>query len=148
MLSLGVGCGEEKTPTPTEAQVKLRGRTWTVELAMTVQQRYAGLSGRKELPPGRGMLFVYPKEQKLSFCMRGCEIPIDIAFLDRNLRVVNLYAMAVEPDRAGRVSYESHVPVMSALELPGGDLKRIGAVVGDQVEFLGVPSACQAEPGQ
>lgn len=146
-LFLGAGCGEKKASSPAEAQVKLRGRTWTVELAMTAERRYQGLSGRTDLPEGRGMLFVYPREQKLSFCMRGCEIPIDIVFLDRQLRVVNLYAMAVESDRLGGVSYGSHIPAMYALELPGGTLKRLGVAVGDQAEFVGVPQASDAEPG-
>ncbi|MBN1942524.1 MAG: DUF192 domain-containing protein [Phycisphaerae bacterium] len=143
-----LGCGENKSPPPEKAQVRLGGRTWNVELAMTDSRRYAGLSGRRELPPDGGMLFVYPQEQKLSFCMRGCEIPIDIAFLDRNLRVVNLYEMAVEPDRLGRTSYLSHVPVLYALEVAGGALKRAGVRVGDRAEFFGVPPAEQAEPGQ
>ena len=93
------------------------------------------------------MLFIYPQEQKLSFCMRGCDIPIDIVFLDKNLRIVNLYEMAVEPDRSGRTTYESHVPVMYALELPGGTIKRVGIHVGDIAEFLGVPPASCAQPG-
>lgn len=147
MLFLTEGCGEKNASLPDEAKVRFRGETWTVELAMTEQQRYDGLSGRKDLPAGRGMLFVYPKEQKLSFCMRGCEFPIDILFLDRQLRVINLYEMAVEPDRSGRTAYESHVPVMYALELPGGAIRRTGIRVGDTAEFFGVPPAGRAQSG-
>jgi uncharacterized membrane protein (UPF0127 family) len=150
LLFLGFGCEKKPVSSPPMgvAQVKLRGQTFTVELAETREQRYTGLSGRTSLAECEGMLFIYPREQKLSFCMRDCEIPIDIAFLDRDLRVVNLYTMAVESDKTGRISYESHVPVQYALELPGGTLQRVGVAVGDQAEFIGVPPAEMAEPGQ
>ncbi|MBD3305883.1 hypothetical protein GF348_05855 [candidate division KSB3 bacterium] len=143
---IGLSC-QDSPPTPPPAKVRINGTTWTVELAMTEAARYQGLSGRRELAPGRGMLFVYPQEKPLSFCMRGCEIPIDIAFLDRNLRVVNLYEMQIEPDRVGRTAYRSYVPVQFALEVGGGSLKQAGVRVGQQAEFINVPPADQAEPG-
>lgn len=146
LLLTGLACQDKETPPP--AQVRINGVTWTVELAMTEPAKYTGLSGRRELPRGHGMLFLYPQEAELSFCMRGCDVPIDIAFLDRDLRVVNLYEMQVEADRAGRTAYRSHLPAQYALEVPGGALKRAGVRVGQQAEFIGVPPASQAEPGQ
>ncbi|MBN1554490.1 MAG: DUF192 domain-containing protein [Phycisphaerae bacterium] len=148
LLSLPAGCGEKQPSSSPPAKVMLRGHTWQVELAMTDRRRFQGLSGRKILSDGEGMLFVYPREQKLSFCMRGCDIPIDIAFLDRNLRVVNLYEMTVETDRVGRAMYDSHVPAMYALEVPGGALRRAGVRVGDRAEFVNVPPPSRAEEGR
>lgn len=145
-LLLATGCSRKDTP-GSPPRVRLGNRIWTVELAMTTARRHEGLSGRRSLGEQEGMLFVYPEERKLSFCMRGCEIPIDIAFLDRQLRVVNLYEMTVEPDRLGRATYESHVPAQYALEVSGGALKRAGVRVGDRAEFFGIPSADRAEPG-
>ncbi len=147
VVFLAWGCSPPASP-PVPAQVRLAGRSWTVELALTRAKRQAGLSGRTALPAGRGMLFVYPKPQKLSFCMRGCDVPIDIAFLDSALRVVNLYEMQVEPDRAGRVIYRSHVPARYALEVAGGTLRRAGVRIGQQAECLGVPDPAAAEPDE
>ena len=144
LLLIGLACQDTDEALP--AQVRINGTTWTVELALTKESRYIGLSGRGELPPDKGMLFIYPQETELSFCMRGCEIPIDIVFLDRNLRVVNVYEMQVEPDRAGRVAYKSHMPVQYALEVAGGTLKQAGVRVGQQAMLINVPPARQAEP--
>lgn len=139
------GCGGEDDPkTP---QVTLRGRTWRVDLAMTQSRRYVGLSGRRELSPGTGMLFVYPDSAIREFCMRECYIPIDIAFLDADRRVVRMHTMQVEPDRLGRVAYSSDEPCQYALEVPAGELAEAGVQVGDVAEFSAdVPSAAKAEP--
>ena len=81
------------------------------------------------------MLFVYPSPQVLDFCMRGCTIPLDIAFIDADLRVVATYTMAVEPDLAGSVNYSSLGPVQFALEVPGGALGQASVRPGDKVVF-------------
>lgn len=136
------GC--EKAPPPVP-QVRIRGETWTVELAFTVRERWEGLSGRDTLDVEKGMLFVYPRAENLIFCMRECHIPIDIVFIGSDLRVVNTYEMQVEPDRAGSVSYSSNLPARYALELAGGTLRRLGVRIGDKVEFFGIPDPSTAE---
>jgi len=144
VLVLG-GCERKKTPIPS---VRINGHSWQVKLAMTARARYRGLSGRDNLPAERGMLFVYPRAKNLAYCMRGCEIPIDIVFISPAGLVVNVYAMQVEPDRAGRVRYESHVPACYALELAGGQAKLAGIAVGDRVEFINIPPRHQAQRGE
>ncbi len=136
------GCESASPPVP---QVRIRGETWTVELALTEREQQEGLSGRDTLDVKKGMLFVYPRAKNLIFCMRRCNIPIDIVFVGADLRVVNTYEMQVEPDRAGRVSYSSNLPARYALELIGGTLKRLGVRVGDRVEFFGIPNSPTAE---
>ena len=116
-------------------QVTINGRTWRVELATTEFQRYQGLSGRRELPEGTGMLFAYRSAAVLDFCMRGCHIPIDIAFIGPDLRVVAVHTMAVEPDMAGRVAYSSGQPAQFAMEVPAGELARNGLTPGARVAF-------------
>jgi len=138
------GCRKKSSP----AQVTIAGRTWTVELAATVEQRYLGLSGRDSLAEDAGMLFIYPGPRVLQFCMRGCAVPLDVAFIDSDLRVVKIHTMAVEPDRAGRVTYSSETPVQYALEVAGGVLAGAGVSVGDEVRFSsGVPEAAKAHDG-
>jgi len=141
------GC-DRRPATPRASHVEIRGHRWFVDLALTVEDRYTGLSGRQHLPPDVGMLFVYPQANVLDFCMRGCVAEIDIAFIDADRRVVRLYTMAVEPDRAGRVSYSSHSPAQYALEVAGGSFRRVGVQVGDRVTFsAGIPPPAKAEAG-
>ncbi|MCK5113633.1 MAG: DUF192 domain-containing protein [Phycisphaerae bacterium] len=138
-----VGC-EKKTPEPRTAEVKIGDKTWVVELAMTERARHKGLSGRRELPDRSGMLFIYPEPTPLKFCMRRCLIPIDIVFIDADLRVVNTYAMK-NHDPDGLTPYSSGVAVPYALELPGGTVKKCGIKNDDLVEFVDVPDRREAE---
>ncbi len=141
------GCRDEADE-PAFPQVEINRTRWLVDLATTQEQRYIGLSGRRNIREGTGMLFVFPEEQELTFVMRGCLVPLDIAFLDSDLRVVQVHTMAVEPDLAGRVPYRSKVPAQYALEVPAGELRAAGITIGDRAKLLGdIPDASKAEPG-
>jgi len=127
-------------------RVAIRGTTWTVDLATTPEQRYQGLSGRGDLPEGTGMLFVYPSAQVLEFCMRGCRIPLDIAFIGPDMRVVRTHTMAIDADPLRPAAYGSFLPAQFAMEAPAGSLRRAGVRVGDEVAFSGVPEPAKAMP--
>jgi hypothetical protein len=144
--ALSSGC-ENRRKEPPPASVRIGGRTWTVELATTRQQRYAGLSGRTSLQPDKGMLFIYPQPAVMKFCMRGCSIPIDIVYIGADGRVLNVYEMQVEPGLSGLAEYSSHLPARYALELAGGTIRQAGIKVGDAVEFTNVPPPSTAEAG-
>ena len=141
------GCREPKTPTPQPPQVEINGRRWDVEIADTDRLRSVGLSYRTHLAPRAGMLFVFPAPAVMDFCMRACEIPLDIAFIDSDLRVVKTYTMAVEPDRVGKVRYNSVKPVQFVLEVNAGQFADAGVQAGQQVRLLGdMPDPAKAEP--
>jgi len=116
-------------------EVTINNTTWDVELATTPEQRYRGLSGRSKIPKGTGMLFVFPAPQVLSFCMRGCTVALDIAFIGPDMRVAGIHTMRVEPDLAGRITYSSVRAVQFALEVPGGELESGGVKPGSKVTF-------------
>lgn len=146
MMMLTPGC-EDAKPQPTET-VTVRGQTWVVELADTADLRYQGLSDREDLPAGRGMLFIYPNPQRMDFCMRQCRIPLDIAFIGPDMRVLRMCTMEVEPYGFHKKEYTSGVPAQYALEVPKGALAAAGVQVGDIVEFsANMPSPAKAEPG-
>lgn len=52
-----------------------------VEIADTPEVRAKGLSNRKSLKDGHGMLFVFPSSRKRSFWMKDTSIPLAIAFI-------------------------------------------------------------------
>jgi uncharacterized membrane protein (UPF0127 family) len=138
MFSSG-GCSKKEPPSPPKATIA--GTTWTLEIAATPTERYQGLSGRTSIPSDRGMLFVFPRVQAVEFCMRDCEVPIDIAFIDRDGRVVKAETMAVEPDRLGTKLYDSEKPILYVLEVAGGSLSSAGVKKGDLVSFSsGIPA--------
>ncbi len=115
--------------------VTINGHTWHVSLATTLKERKKGLGGRDDLPHDEGMLFVFPSAQILEFCMRNCNIGLDIAFMDEDLRVVNFCSMAVEPDRRGTAIYRSKQKAKYALEVRNGEFSGAGLQEGQQAGF-------------
>jgi uncharacterized protein len=94
-------------------------------LATTPLARMRGLLGRSDLPSGEGVL-LRPAASVHTFFMR---FPIDVAFLDKELRVVRV-ASNVAPwrtvaDRRAKV----------ILELPSGEAERRGLGPGAQLQY-------------
>ncbi|MCL2701072.1 MAG: DUF192 domain-containing protein [Phycisphaerae bacterium] len=125
-------------PTPQLAlyEVRIAQASWQVELAVTEAQQSLGLGRRDELPAGRGMLFVYDKPHVMTFWMKDCLIPLDIAFIDAAGFIVKIHTMPNEPldtHRDDLKLYSSGVPALLALEVPAGALGQAGVRVGDRV---------------
>lgn len=65
-----------------------------VQLADTPQARTIGLMHRHQLPPDAGMLFVYPAvETELCFWMRHTPLPLTLAFIGEDRRIIHIQAM-------------------------------------------------------
>jgi uncharacterized protein len=136
-----VGCGQqsprldEKTIT-----VQIAGKPHTLELALSPDTRYQGMSDRKSIPEGTGMLFVYPRSQAqvLNFVMRKCLVPIDILYLEPSGRVVKTYTMSVVPydtPEENLTRYSSVWPAQFAIELAGGSVEKLGVKEGDMIQL-------------
>lgn len=87
--------------------------------------RLKGLLGRRSLPSGEGLL-LRPASSVHMFFMR---FPIDVAFLDRELRVLSIKRELKPWRAAGRRGAHA------ALELPAGECERRGLQPGDQLEL-------------
>ena len=57
-------------------QLHIGGYPFTVEMAQTPEERAKGLSGRKYLPSGTGMLFTM-NGAPASFHMKNTHVPLD-----------------------------------------------------------------------
>lgn len=60
----------------------------SVDLSKMPQEYERGLSGRKSLQENEGMLFLFPKEDYLSFWMPDMNFPIDIIWINKACKVV------------------------------------------------------------
>ena len=139
LAALLAGCGAQPTATGKDTQaVTIDGRRFDLELALTPPARYQGLSGREQIPPEGGMLFVFPQARERHFVMRDCLVPIDLIFLDPNGRVVRMHQMEVEPPdtpEAALERYHSRYPAQFAIELKGGTLDELTLHRGDQLDL-------------
>jgi uncharacterized membrane protein (UPF0127 family) len=98
----------------------------SAELAETDRARELGLMGRETLGPNEGMLFVFERKAVHCFWMRNTPLPLSIAFLDDDGRIVDIARMAPHSD-------DSHCPsraVRFALEMEQGWFARHGIAPG------------------
>jgi uncharacterized protein len=104
-----------------------------VEIADDAVEQARGLMYRSALGEDRGMLFVYPDERELSFWMKNTLIPLSIAYIDSEGRIVDILDMKPLDDRPPH--YLSSEPVQYALEVNKGFFEKRGVKVGDSVEL-------------
>lgn len=100
-------------------------------MAITPEEQILGLMYRDTLEGNEGMLFVFPKEQQLSFWMKDTRIPLSIAFIKADGRIMQIESM--KP-----YSLDTHVSrekVKYALEMKDGWFKAHNIKVGDAVKI-------------
>jgi uncharacterized protein len=97
-----------------------------VRVARSVWARFWGLMGRRELPPGHGLL-ISPCSSVHTFFMR---FPIDVIYLDRAGRVVKVVD-GMKPWRMDLGGSGAH----SVLELNAGVTAGRSLEVGDLLAF-------------
>jgi uncharacterized membrane protein (UPF0127 family) len=102
-----------------------------VEIADTDAERQTGLMGRTTLAGDAGMLFVFDQEQTLSFWMKDTLIPLSIAYIDAEGRIVDIQDMQPTDDIPPQ--YVSAEPAQYALEVNQGFFEERGVSVGDMV---------------
>lgn len=86
------------------------------EVVNTEAARMHGLMGRRTLPRQQGMLFVFDSENRHCMWMKNTLIPLSVAFVDDQGRIVNIEEMAPQTE-------DNHCaarPVRYALEMNGG----------------------------
>lgn len=73
--------------------INVAGIELEVELATTFEEQSLGLMYRDKLEENGGMLFVYPRENILSFWMKDTRIPLSIAFIKADGRIIQIESM-------------------------------------------------------
>lgn len=102
-----------------------------VEVARTDEHRARGLMFRKFMPQDRGMLFDFKVEQPVMMWMRNTYIPLDMVFIARDGRVINI-AENTEPLSERTIA--SAAPAFAVLELNAGVAQKIGLKSGHRIE--------------
>ena len=146
-IALCLGACSGSSPSPKSNQVKIKGETFELELAIDDASRERGLKHRESIPDHGGMLFVFPddKVQIQSFWMHECVVDMDIIFLDPRGFVTAAHRMKREPARldfesesdyqARLQKYSSGYPAQFAIELKAGALDRLNIHVDQKVDL-------------
>ena len=113
-------------------ELAINGHRVTAEVAATVAARTVGLMRRFSLRPDHGMLFVFDAPQPLAFWMKDTYIPLSIAFIAADGKILNIEDMAPQTES----THLSHGPAMFALEMKKGWFAQLGIAAGDRVGGL------------
>jgi uncharacterized membrane protein (UPF0127 family) len=106
-----------------------------VEIAETRRERARGLMERESVPDGAGMLFVYEDAAPRAFWMKNTLVPLDIIFVNEEMRVLNVEHASPEPytpeDELTR--YHSDGPARYVVEAERGYANETGVSSGDEL---------------
>jgi uncharacterized membrane protein (UPF0127 family) len=89
---------------------------------------------RTSLAEGRGMLFVFDRDQIMSFWMRNTRIPLSIAYIRSDGGILEIRDMRPLDESLVRSSRS----VRYALEVPQGWFDRVGVKAGDRLLLAGI----------
>lgn len=113
--------------------VRIGDAVFRVDVASTKEKRELGLSGRKTLAAGEGMLFVFDTPGRYPFWMKDMNFPLDILWIDEHQTIVHI-APNLVPETYPN-AYTTEIDALYVLELPAGTVGTKGISVGEKVEF-------------
>lgn len=104
--------------------------TFSVEYAITPEQKAKGLMFRKNMAKKHGMLFIYQKPTTVTMWMKDTPMSLDMFFIKRN-GLIRYIEEKTQPNSTRHIN--SGGQVMAVLELRAGSAEDYGIKVGDQV---------------
>jgi len=109
-----------------------------VEIAADDPTRAQGLMFRDQLPPDRGMIFLFPESGDYPFWMKNTLIPLDMIWIDDQKRIVHV-AHDVQPCKADPCpSVPPGANARYVLELAAGVAARHHLANGQTLRFEGL----------
>jgi len=113
--------------------LKIGEITLDVGVADTAAKREQGLSGKTGLGESEGLLFVFEKGGYYGFWMKDMNFPIDIAWLDKDKKIINI-EKAVDPKTYPKV-FNPTAPSLYVLETSANFFENSKIKIGDFAEF-------------
>ena len=102
----------------------------TVEVAANGMDREVGLMNRSSMGQDHGMIFVFPAAKPVMFWMKDTLLALDMLFIDRDGRIINIKHDAKPMDVS---IIKSGGAVTHVLEVNAGYAARHGVATGDHV---------------
>lgn len=131
--------GAQDAPQMNLQRIKLTAGMHQIDaqVAMTSEQRQAGLMFRQEMPQHEGMIFIFEQASQQCFWMKNTLLPLSAAFVDDDGIIVNLEDMkpqTLDPHCSSK-------PVRFVLEMNKGWFARKGIKAGSKL--IGAPFKAQ-----
>ncbi|MBS0319654.1 MAG: DUF192 domain-containing protein [Proteobacteria bacterium] len=113
------------------------GHKVSAEVAATEAARETGLMNRFSIAPDAGMIFVFARPGPQAFWMHNTFVPLSVAFIDRDGRILNIEDMAPQTD----TTHWSLGDALYALEMRQGWFLQHGVRVGTVIKGLPKPAS-------
>jgi len=109
------------------------GTNWiSAEVADSPTELKVGLMGRESLDLGSGMLFVFPRPQRVGFWMENTSIPLSVAYINEEGVIKEIHDLTPF-DKT--LKYSKDTNILYALEVPLGWFNNHQVTVGHKVQF-------------
>ncbi len=118
-------------PRVEKVALSVAGQSLTVEVARTEAQRERGLMERRDLGPRDGMIFVFDRDDHLTFWMKDTPTPLSIAFISTEGRILQIEDMQPFSEAVIRSTFSARY----ALEMKQGAFGALGIKAGDTISF-------------
>lgn len=106
-----------------------------IERAESLAHQAKGLMNREKLDENSGMLFVFSNETKRIFWMKNTYIPLDLIFISKDKKIVEIKE-DLEPCRVDNCpSYTSETKAQYVLEVNAGFVQKNQIQIGEEVVF-------------
>jgi hypothetical protein len=103
-----------------------------VYVAQTPEHRSQGLMYIESMGDYEGMIFTYSASLQISMWMKNTLIPLDMLFIDTDLKIAGMHPDAVPHSEE---IIESGKEVVAVIELNAGSIKRFNIAAGDRIIF-------------
>jgi uncharacterized membrane protein (UPF0127 family) len=131
LLLLGATTAPVAAELPT-VELSIKDQRLVAEVAATEATRTTGLMHRFSLQPDHGMLFVFKEPQLQAFWMKNTYVPLSIAFIGVDGRILNIADMAPQTES----THPSRGAALFALEMRKGWFAQHGIGAGEFVAGL------------
>ena len=122
-----------------DISLRIASHSIRAAVANTPQSRERGLMQHTQLCGNCGMLFVFPKPGKYSFWMKDTPLPLSIAFIAEDGRILNIAEMQANSTH----THSAQGNILYALEMNKSWFADHAIKAGDRVDGLQ-----QVPPGQ
>jgi len=104
-----------------------------IQIANNDFDRELGLMFRKQMDENRGMLFIFPVEERQSFWMHNTFIPLDMIFVNAAEKIVTIHR---NTQTLSDQSYPSTAPAKYVIEVNAGYCSRHNINEGDKINYI------------
>ncbi len=126
-----------KPSIPNTITQKIKDKNFVLEVADTPYLLTKGLSGRTDLCPNCGMLFIFRSQAIQTFWMKDTLIPLDIIFIKESGEITDIYTASPERGKSDfQLSlYKSSEPTKYVIELSANTTSKLNLKIGDYIKL-------------